>query len=182
MASDPSREQIQSWMVRLSSGDRSAFEPLFEGLWPLLRKFAGRMLADPQDAEDAAQQALLDVFRHANRFDRERDALTWVFGIAAWKCRTRRRQLTRRREEPLAKGVDGKVAGEQSSEEALIERELGAAVREVLESLSPADVETLLASIRNQPRPTIAGATFRKRLQRARRRLRAAWSLKHGSL
>ena len=182
MKHGPSREQIQTWMVRLADGDRSAFEPLFEGLWPLLRGFAGRMLDDPRDAEDAAQQALLDVFRNAGRFDPERDALSWIFGIATWKCRTRRKQIGRRREAPMADGERTEAENLRDTEEALIERQLAAAAREVLTTLSPADVETLLTSIRSQPRPEVAAATFRKRLQRARERLRAAWRLKHGAL
>ena len=71
-------------MERLADGDRSAFSPLYEALWPLMRRFAVRALEGSTDAEDAAQVALMKVFSHAAEFDAERDVVAWVLGIVAW--------------------------------------------------------------------------------------------------
>ncbi len=54
------------------------------------------------------------------------------------------------------------------------ERALAAA----LATLRPADAETLLAYARGE-RPDLPGPTFRKRVERALVRLRAAWRLNH---
>lgn len=175
------RAQLQQWLVRLADGDRSAFEPLFAALWPLLARFAARLLPQPADAEDAAQQALLRVFARASAFDRRRDALPWVLGILAWECRSLRRRAQRRREQPLpGEETAAALAMVDSAEGELVERDLLAAVEEVLGTLPPRDAEAILAAVRGGPRPG-GGAAFRKRLERARRRLRAAWRLKHGT-
>src|SRR5688572_5323837 len=85
-------------MERLRDGDRSAFDPVYAAVRPTLESFAARMLG-PNDADDVAQQTLLDVFSRATEFDPSRDALNWILGIAAWNCRTARKKTARRREE-----------------------------------------------------------------------------------
>ncbi len=149
-------------MERLADGDRAAFEPAFRLLWPRLRAFAVRLAG--ADGEDAAQAALLKVFSRASEYDRERDALAWALGIAAWECRTLRKKRARRREEP---GVPEMAA---DAEAALV---LRLSADAVLGMLSPADAETILSLATG--RRTVQGATFRKRLQRALARFRLAW-------
>jgi RNA polymerase sigma-70 factor (ECF subfamily) len=170
------REALQGHLERLADGDRAAFHPLFVRLWPLLRGFAGRCLP-PAEAEDAAQEALLRVFARAVEFDRERDALAWVLGIAAYEIRTSRRRRQRRREQhdgALAALADPGRSPEDAALAADLERILGAA----LASLRPGDAETLLAYARGE-RPDLPGPTFRKRVERALGRLRGAWRLNH---
>lgn len=172
--------QVRQWLIRLADGDRSAFDPLFAALWPLLSRVATRLLPHSADAEDAAQQALLRVFARAGAFDRRRDALPWILGILVWECRTLRRRAQRRREQRLPDGEAlAALAAVDSAESAVVERDLLAAVEEALGTLPAGDREAILAAVRDGPRP--AGAAFRKRLERARRRLRAAWRLKHGT-
>ena len=164
-------------MVRLASGDRSAFEPAYELLWPALRRFARRMLGDDAAADDAAQSALLKVFTRCSELDVERDALTWTLGITAYECRTLRRQGLRRRE--VGEGALAAQAADERGPEATVSaRELEQAAAEVLGSLQPIDVDTLQAMMTGE-RPAIAAATFRKRLERALGRLRAAWRSRH---
>ena len=59
------REALQRGMCALADGDRSAFDPVFAALWPVLRRFAERALLDPSAGEDAAQSALVKVFSRA---------------------------------------------------------------------------------------------------------------------
>ncbi len=170
------REALQGDLERLADGDREAFHPLFLRLWPLLRGFAGRCLP-PAEAEDAAQEALLRVFARAAEFDRGRDALSWVLGIAAYEIRTLRQRRRRRREHDdgaLATRADPRPSPEDTAVAADLERTLGAA----LATLRPGDAETLLAYARGE-RPDLPGPTFRKRVERALRRLRGAWRLNH---
>lgn len=170
------RAQLQMQMVRLADGDRLAFDPIYEALWPVVRRFAQRMLNGSPDADDAAQVALMNVFSRATEFDRERDALTWALGVTAFECRTSRQRLRRRREAP--EPADREQEG-PNPEELVVARDLQAAALEVLGVLRPADIETLQALMTGE-RPTIPGATFRKRVERAVGRLRSAWSSRHG--
>jgi DNA-directed RNA polymerase specialized sigma24 family protein len=164
-------------MCRLADGDRSAFHPVFSLAHPLLLRFAQRMLQGAPEAEDAAQQALLKVFSRAARFDASGDALTWMFALTAWECRTARRAHERRREQgEVPDGVHP-----ENPESALVVGELLEAARELVGALNREDAETLAAAWEGAPRPSIPAATFRKRLQRAVERLRLAWRLKHGA-
>lgn len=180
---DGLRAEVQEMLVRLADGDRSAFDPLFTRLWPLLSRFTERALNGRADAQDAAQQALLKVFWRVSEFDRRRDGLSWIFGIAAYECRTARRKHQRRREDPLASAeLSSRWADGSEGEESLIKQDLIAAAEVALTELPPGDVETIRVAIRGEERPPGLTATaFRKRLERAFRRLRLAWSAKYGS-
>ena len=175
------REQIHSWMVRLADGDRSAFDPLYRSTRPLLDNFAARLVATRDEAEDAAQQALLTVFFRAARFDPKRDALSWIFGIVANECRTRRRSRQRRDRALERFGNQATTAEPMPIEDDVIERDLATAATEVLAGLPARDIETIVADLRDSRPASVAPATFRKRLERARRRLRQAWRLRHES-
>lgn len=164
-------------MTALAAGDRHAFHPVFVSLWPLVKRLTARHLPSA-DAEDAAQQALLNVFRRAPEYDPMRDALPWVLGVAAFEIRTARRKRQRRREAPASDEVAGAARG-PSPEEVALSHDLDAALEAALGELSELDRETLQLFARGD-RPEVAGATFRKRVERALSRLRAVWRLRHG--
>jgi RNA polymerase sigma-70 factor (ECF subfamily) len=169
------RAELRRLMERLADGDRSAFRPAFTLLWPPLRAFAVRF-AGAADGEDAAQHALLRVFSRASEYDRERDALAWALGIAAWECRTIRRKRERRKE--AAGGIPEQADPGATPEEAAIDRDLRDAAVAALGTLRPLDAETIAALAAGAPP---GGATFRKRVQRAVARFRAAWRARHGN-
>jgi RNA polymerase sigma-70 factor (ECF subfamily) len=173
------REALHAAMVRLADGDRSAFDPVYRALWPVLVRFARRAVG-ATEAEDAAQAVLLDVFARASELDPARDALTWILGIAAWEHRTRRRRRLRRREDHAADAGAAFLDDRESPEDAALARDLAAAMREVVGGLSPADAETLALVLEGR-RPSAPSATFRKRLERATQRLRTAWRSRHGT-
>ncbi len=165
-------------MARLADGDRSAFEPVFSILRPLLTSFAGRLSDNFGDAEDAAQHALLKVFEHAHRYDPARDAAAWALAITANECHASRR---RKRHTASLDGIDEPIAASAAGPEAVaIDKDLIAAATEALGGLRSEDAETLAAAWRGE-RPSIAAAAFRKRVQRATERLRAAWRSRHGT-
>lgn len=181
MMNQVEREQLHRAMVRLADGDRAAFDLVFTAIWPTLRHFTLRVMGSPVDAEDAAQTALEKVFRRAAEFDPSRDALTWVLGIAAYECRSLRQKSRRRKEEPGgldALGTAVVADGHDSPEDRVMVRQLEAAMLEILGTLKASDAETLQRLLEEE-RPD--GATFRKRVERAMRRLREAWRAKHGT-
>jgi RNA polymerase sigma-70 factor, ECF subfamily len=174
------RAQLDRWMAAAADGERSALEPLFQALWSPVLGFATRFLGgDAALAEDCAQDALVQLFGQLDRYDRERDALTWALAHTAWQCRTARRRVQRRGE--VAAVVDGaSVDGSELAEE----RELARAALATLATLGPRDAEVILAAIADDDelRRTLAPATFRKRLERALARLRLSWRSRHGTL
>jgi RNA polymerase sigma-70 factor (ECF subfamily) len=173
------RAQLQRDLTALARGDRAAFDLVFGRVWPLVRGYAARCLPW-EEAEDAAQEALLRVFSRASEFDARRDALTWVLGVAAWQIRTHRTRARRRREEDLSAAGEREDAA-PSPEAAAMARESEAALERALASLPTSDAAALIAYARGE-RSDLPGPTFRKRVERALGRLRARWRMNDGSL
>ena len=168
------RIELQRCLVRLADGDRAAFRPVFDLVWPRVRDVAARMMPHDADAEDAAQGALVKLFERISEFDPERDALAWIIGIVSWECMTLRRKRTRRREAGSA-ALDGVADGGGDPETRAISGELEAVAVAVMGQLRPEDRETLQVAIFGEGQRDVAPATFRKRVERALVRLRAAW-------
>ena len=174
------RERLQDAMAALARGDRSAFQPVFQGLWPFLRRFCSRALRDDPLAEDAAQGALMKLFLHATEFRPGADVVAWALGIAAFECRTLRNRRARRGEHPGSPELATVPLGSPSPEEQAIQTDLGAELVQVINALRPVDRETLERVLGAEPLAP-GDATFRKRLQRALERLRLAWRDTHGT-
>ena len=63
----------------VAHGDRAAFGHLYDALSPVVHGIAWRVLRDPDHAADVTQEVMLEVWREAPRYDRERGtALAWV--------------------------------------------------------------------------------------------------------
>ena len=165
-------------MARLAEGDRRALRAAFDELHPLVHRWCSRLLRNDADAQDATQLSLEKLFYKVSDFDPRKDALGWALALATAECRTLVTRRRRRRESgdiALAElGVEGEV------ERAAERDEMRNALLEVLGTMKPDDVQTLLAWIELEPRPPVPGATFRKRLERATHRLRAAWRARYG--
>jgi RNA polymerase sigma-70 factor, ECF subfamily len=174
---DPeTRTRLNALMARLAEGDRAAFEPIYDALWPLAARFSGRVLHDAVEAEDAAQTALMKIFVRAHEFETGRDAVAWVLGAVAYECRTIRTRQRRRREQSYEETRDDSQV--ESEEAAVIRQDLLDAAREVMGGLSSVDVMTLREASSDE-RTDALTPTFRKRLQRALVRFKAAWSARH---
>jgi RNA polymerase sigma-70 factor (ECF subfamily) len=164
-------------MVRVADGDRTALRPAFARASPVVHRFCAHFLGGAVEAEDAAQEALVKVFARAHELDPARDALAWILGVAAYECRTVRKRRARSRENGAEDALAAAADGGPNAEDEAIAREVRAAVSETLGALRASDVETILAALDGRKEP---GARFRKRLQRAYERLRAAWSKRYG--
>jgi RNA polymerase sigma-70 factor (ECF subfamily) len=170
------RREVHAAMSRFADGDRAAFRPVFDALWPVILDFTNRMLRDEAEAEDAAQRALLKVFHRISQLDRNRDGVAWAMTIAAYEAMTLRNRRTRRREEPDERvRVIEDAAPSQCDR--LIAEQLRAAVHAAIGELGPRDQAALQAVLDDQPH---RGETVRKRRFRAVARLREAWRKAHG--
>jgi RNA polymerase sigma-70 factor (ECF subfamily) len=175
------RAALQALFTRLADGDRAAIQPAYALLWPMVRRFTGRALERAEDAEDAAQEALLKVFARVSQIDGSREAIAWVLAIAAWECRTVRRRAARRGELD-GERLDARAAEGATPEQELVAKQLAEAAREALSELRPEERRVILeAFAAERGRRPDGGVAFRKRLQRALERLRGAWRARHGA-
>src|SRR6266498_130885 len=124
------RKIIHDAMVRLSDGDRTAFDVLLDGLWPVILSFAQRGVGRDADAEDVAQEVFFRICSRIADFDRTRDGLSWAFGIASHEILTQRRRLQRRREVHDGTALAMKADSTASQEDMLVDREVRLALEE----------------------------------------------------
>jgi RNA polymerase sigma-70 factor, ECF subfamily len=79
----PERVEIDDLLRAVARGDDSAFARLYDLLAPRVFGLARRVLRDPAQAEEMAQEVLVEVWRTASRFDAQRGSgLSWVLTIA----------------------------------------------------------------------------------------------------
>jgi len=175
---DPGRRQrIHDWTLRFADGDRAAFQPLFDALWPLLFEISFKGLGDAAAAEDAAQQAMIKTFSRIAEFDRSRDGVSWVVGILAFEVMTIRKQRARRREVDVA-ALDSMPDERAGAEEQTAADQIHSAVVAVVGKLSERD-QAALASVLASDAPPKEERSRKQRF-RALERLRAAWRRAHG--
>ena len=86
----------QDWLKRARAGDEEAFALLVETYQTAIYNLCYRMLGEPNEAEDAAQEAFLRAYSQLSSYDPARSFKTWLFSIASHYCidRLRKRRLT----------------------------------------------------------------------------------------
>lgn len=92
-------------MEAVQRGDRSAFAALYDQLSPSVYGLARRVVRDPARAEEVVQDAMVEVWRRATRFDSEQGSVrSWVLMITHRRAvdRVRTEQSRRDREERVA--------------------------------------------------------------------------------
>lgn len=187
---------VANLVARALAGDRGAFETIVGELQDDVYHLAFRMLGNRADAEDAAQEILIQVLTHLAQWRGEAALRTWVWRIGVRHIL--RRKKSKDELECSFEAIEGLIAAGDSNpplpalseaELALLERELRLACTEgmllsldrdhrvawILSELFELDSDDAAQVLDIEP------ATFRKRLQRARERL-GAWMDAHCGL
>lgn len=155
------------WLAQAEAGKAATFEKVVEVYAPMVLRTAERLLLSEADAQDAAQEVFLKLYRLAKKFDEARDPRPWLYRMTVNVCH----DLRRKKEIGLAlESAPEPVAQELTPEEqwsaserrrmmfealaALSERERQAIVLRDLEGLATAEVAqamgTTEATVRSQ--------------------------------
>jgi RNA polymerase sigma-70 factor (ECF subfamily) len=84
---------------RLRAGDLSAFEDLVAHFERPVYALCFRLLSDPEEARDAAQETFLKVYRGLGGFRGEAGLKTWIYRIAINQAMNQKRWWRRRKRE-----------------------------------------------------------------------------------
>ena len=93
-------------VTRAKDGDRRALEALCARHAPRVERLARHLLRDPEDARDAAQEALAKVCVRLGQFRGESQFSTWLHRLVVNTCRDAAERGRARVHEPLADDVD----------------------------------------------------------------------------
>src|SRR5215203_915888 len=86
-----------AFVARLKAGERSAFEELIATYQPVIYGLAFRLLGDPEEARDVAQETFLKAYRHIGTFRGECGIKTWLYRMTVNQASNHRRWWQRRR-------------------------------------------------------------------------------------
>ena len=177
-------------LLRLAARDKAAFEELYRRCVSKTVGFASRRCQTPEEVHDLVAATWLEVIDASARFDPARGkAVPWVLGVMANLANDHRRRWSREQEALQRLGGQRVLEGEDvlRLEEALDAARLGDIVLRELDAMPAQDREALelvafgkLLQEEAARALGVAPATFRMRLARARRRLRAASGIAQG--
>lgn len=69
-------------MTRVAARDCIAFDTLYRGYYPRLRRFIERVTRRPQIVDEVVNDTMLVVWRKASSYNLRSGVSTWIFGIA----------------------------------------------------------------------------------------------------
>lgn len=81
-------DEIRNLVQEVLGGNQLAVQALIERFQGQVFGLCYRMLGNRQDAEDAAQESFLRMYRSIARWDSTRDFRPWLLAIAGNRCRT----------------------------------------------------------------------------------------------
>jgi RNA polymerase sigma-70 factor, ECF subfamily len=163
--------------ARARAGDRAAFGTLVERFAPQARRVARAVLQNPEDADDAAQDAFLSALVKLDQYDPRRPFGPWLMRIVANAATDRRRRRAVRQTEELAPELAGGGSRpDRDTERRALGARLSAALAELPERRR---VAVVLFDVEGYSHAEIAGVlgvpegTVRSEVFHARRALRA---------
>lgn len=133
-------DQELAWIQQARAGDHAAFSRLVEAYQTPVYNLAYRMLGNPAEAEDAAQETFLRAYAQLHTYRPEHKFSTWLLSITSHYCVDR---LRRRRfiwlstdEEPVQQLLRPH-AGDEEPEAMALEAEARADIQAMLDRLDP---------------------------------------------
>lgn len=157
-------------------GDAEAVRALVSGSYPHVLRFARTLCATPQDAEDAAQEALIILYSRIGMLRATAALGSWMFRIVRNECLRRTRVAMRRRDASW----HAEPASAPAEDDVLARLEAEAVVAAVVALPDELRRVLILRDVQGWPGRAVAQelglsvAAMKSRLHRARAQVRAA--------
>ena len=169
---DPDEDLIR----RVGQGDPAAIQALVARKLPRILALAQRMLGDPAEAEDVAQETMLKAWKQAPKWKPGKARFdTWLHRVGLNLCYDR----LRRRRDVTVDTFPDQVDPGPSPDRGLLDAELGQRVDHALQALPPRQREAIvlchyqeLGNIQAAELMAISVEALESLLSRARRTLR----------
>jgi RNA polymerase sigma-70 factor, ECF subfamily len=175
------------WLARAQSGDDEAFSHLVETYQAPVFNMCYRMLGDPAEAEDAAQESFWRAYQYIKRYDPTRSFMTWLLSIAAHYCID---QVRKRHAVMLPMDIVPEEAfpdDEPGPETSFSRREEQNQLRQLLDKLNPQDRAAIIlrywydmSEEEISQSLSLTVSAVKSRLHRARVELARLYQTSHG--
>jgi RNA polymerase sigma-70 factor (ECF subfamily) len=129
-------------VTRAKDGDALALEALLQRHAPRVERLARHLLRDPEDARDAAQEALAKVCVRLKQFRGESQFSTWLHRLVVNTCRDAMERRRARAYEPL--GEDLRADPDGDPERAAGMSELRRELCDSLAEISPTQAQVVV--------------------------------------
>ncbi len=106
-------DSLAPLLAAVARGSEAALEQLYRAAHARIYAFALKRVRDPVEAADILNEVMLEVWRHAARFEGRSQALTWILGIAHHKAM----DALRRRHGEIQAEPDPEIADEDANVE-----------------------------------------------------------------
>ncbi|MBL8231323.1 MAG: sigma-70 family RNA polymerase sigma factor [Bryobacterales bacterium] len=182
-------ELLTSLVDRARTGDHEAFEQILTAHQRPVLRIAMRLLGNPEDAQDAAQEAFLRLYRNLDQLRARKDFAPWLYRITTNVCLDMLR--ARRRNTPVEDNIAEAAAAEHGlllqERKQAVDRALGdlpprqraAVVLRDIEGLSTAEVAESLGTTEATVRAQIYQARLKLRKLVSRALGRTNWGGSH---
>ncbi|MCK2217796.1 RNA polymerase sigma factor [Actinomadura sp. ATCC 31491] len=158
------------------AGDQESIAAVVHGAHSHVRRFAAHLCASPQDAEDAAQEALIILYRKIGSLRATGALASWMFRIVRNECLRRARLLLEAHDAPGATGAEPESAS--AEEEALRRLEAGLVAQAIRDLPDLQRRVLIMRDVLGHPGRTVAArlglseAAMKSQLHRARSAVR----------
>jgi RNA polymerase sigma-70 factor (ECF subfamily) len=131
------QERDRDCAERMRAGDTGALQELYVRYGDLLYSLVLRIVGRAADAEDVLQEAWIQVWRSAARYEASRGSVAaWLVTVARSRAIDRVRSLGSRQRAETAASADSSPAGDDASAQAL-QRQMRERVVAALDGLAP---------------------------------------------
>lgn len=134
------RSEDRELVARSLKQDHEAFGQLIDRHAPAIVNLAYRMVGNRAEAEDLAQEAFLTAFKALSTFRADAKFSTWLYRIAANKCKDwlrAKRPGMGQQDVDIDDMLDIHVAEEQTPERLLSQRQVGQELERAIQRLPP---------------------------------------------